>query len=116
MDKSAGKRLRQDLNIALAAAARREGHDLEFTEVEEVTIAMAVAAADRVEVLRALLDTVLAGAKASPHSAATLAGEIRLTERSVVDLIGKIDVGTSRVKSPRHVAAGQARWRASASF
>ncbi len=114
MDESAGQRLRNDLDTALAVAARKEGHALEFTEVEQVTISMAAAAADRVEVLRALLDTVLAGAKSSPHSAATLAGEIRLTERAVVDLVGKVDVGTGHVKSARHVAAGQARWRGAA--
>jgi hypothetical protein len=118
MDKSAGQRLREDLDTALAVAARKEGHaSLEFTEVEQVTISMAAAAADRVEVLRALLVTVLASAKSSAHSSATLAGEIRLTERAVVDLVGKVDVGTGHVKSPRHVAAGRARWRgASAHF
>jgi len=109
MDKTAGARLREDLDKALATAASQQGRALEEREV--LTLEMAAEAADRCVELRALLATVLASPRLTPNATAALAGELRLTEKAVIDLIGKVNIGTGHVKSPRHVAAGQARMR-----
>ena len=111
MDKTAGVRLREDLDKALAAAARQQGRALEWDEREVLTLEMAAEAADRCVELRALLATVLASPRLTPNATAALAGELRLTEKAVIDLIGKVNIGTGHVKSARHVAAGQARMR-----
>ena len=52
MDKTAGVRLREDLDKALAAAARQQGRALEWDEREVLTLEMAAEAADRCVELR----------------------------------------------------------------
>lgn len=112
MSKSAGRRLREDLDKALAHAGAESGRTLEFSEVEVQAIEWAAADADRAEELAALYDAELAGDH-TPTTLVKLSAEIRACHRSAADLVGKVEIGVGRAKSPRHVAAGQARWRAS---
>ena len=109
MNESAGQRLRADLDKALAAAARQQGEALEFDEREQIVISMAAAAADRVEQLRAVWEVLIVG-KVSATALANLAGELRMHERAVIDLCGRVALGTGAAKSPRHQRAAQARW------
>ena len=61
MNKSAGQRLREDLDKALAHAGRESGRVLEFSEPELQLIDWAAEDADRAAELRQLYDAELAG-------------------------------------------------------
>jgi hypothetical protein len=106
----AGRRLRKQLDAALAAASRDLGAALEFTETELLTIAAAQAAADRGEVLRRLWDERLAAGDAEPAVLVKISAEARQCERAAVDLVGKVSTGVVAPKSERHVRAIRARW------
>jgi hypothetical protein len=110
---AAGEKLRADLDAALEHASRECGQKLQFDEREQFIISMAAEAADRAVMLRQRLNTELAG-KSSADAVAKLAAELRLTERAAVDLAMKAQIGVGIAKSPRHVAAGKARWRSAA--
>ncbi|MCU1698260.1 MAG: hypothetical protein JWR34_4323 [Mycobacterium sp.] len=108
--KTAGAKLRSDLNAALARAARDQGlAALEFSEVERALIAAAVTQADWIETLKALRATELAG-DAAPTTLVKLSSEIRACERQVFDLIGRVNFGEGVAKSAHHQRAAHARW------
>ena len=114
--KSAGRRLRENLDKALAAAGREQHRTLEFSEVELEYIGWAMQAVDRAAELRKVYDAELSGvygAEPRPAVLAKLSAEIRACHQLAAALVGKVDLGTEKVKSPQHVAAGQARWRQS---
>ena len=74
---------------------------------------MASEAADRADQLPAVWAT-LVGGNVSPTALANLAAELRLTERSVVDLCARLNIGLGPVaKSERHQRAAAARWNRS---
>jgi hypothetical protein len=107
----AGKRLRNELNAALEHARRELGQPLlEFSEQEIATLERAAAAADRAEELGWLYDEELAGER-RPTVLVKLSGEIRLCERQVIDLIGRIHLGVGQAKSARHAYSANQRWQ-----
>ncbi|MGB7239721.1 MAG: hypothetical protein WBD41_27545 [Rhodococcus sp. (in: high G+C Gram-positive bacteria)] len=100
---SAGEALRAAQNAAL-------GDGLEWTELEALTLDRAVAAADRSEQLSVLLSAELAGDSA-PSTVVKLSAELRMLERQVVDLVGRLNPsGVEVKKSERHSRAAGARW------
>jgi hypothetical protein len=106
---SAGQKLRAELDAGLAHAARESGEPLEWSEAELVTVGHAVAAADRLEELRALWDAELAG-ETRATVAIKMSAEARLCERHIVDLVARLSFGPERAKSERHVRAARSRW------
>lgn len=106
----AGRQLRDRLNAALEAAkAELLQPLLEFTEPELEAADRACATADRAEELRWLWDEELAGER-RPSILTKLSGEIRLADRQVVDLIGRIRFGVGEAKSERHAYSANQRW------
>jgi hypothetical protein len=107
---SVGQLLRADMDAALARAARDLGTPLEWSEIERHTLALAATAADRYEELRRLWVAELNRPEPRATSAANLAGELRLTEKAVVDLLMRVNLGTGPAKSERHQRAARSRW------
>jgi hypothetical protein len=107
---SAGQQLRADMDAALARAGRDLGTELEFSDVEKHTLARAASAADRCEQIRRLWQAELDRPEPRATSAANLAGELRLTEKAVVDLLTRVTLGTGPAKSDRHQRAARSRW------
>jgi len=107
---TAGQQLRADMDAALARASRDLGQPLEFSEVERHTLARAAAAADRCDELRRLWEAELSRPQPRATSAANLAAELRLTEKAVVDLLARVNLGVGPAKSERHQRAAHARW------
>jgi hypothetical protein len=110
MSKTAGQRLREDLDAALARAAQDQGvAALEFTETERGLIATAVEMADWAEALKSQRDAELAG-PARPTTLVRLSAEVRHCERMVHDLVARVHFGDGAAKSPQHQRAANARW------
>jgi hypothetical protein len=108
---SAGQQLRADMDAALARVARDLGQELEFSEIELHTLTRAASAADRCEQIRRLWEAELDRPEPRATSAANLSGELRLTEKAVVDLLTRVTLGTGPAKSDRHQRAARARWK-----
>ena len=102
---TAGRRLRADLDAALGHASAEAGYRIEWTEQELQIIATACDMADRVEVLKAMFATV-----GSTSTRLKVATELRQTQRSVVELVARVNPGDDRAKSERHVRAVGMRW------
>jgi len=106
---SAGARLSADLDGALVRAGKEIGRTLEWSEQEVQVIGLAARTADRAEILRCLFDAERAG-DASPMILVRLSAELRLLDRQVVDLVGRVRVGVGPAKSVRHQRAARRRW------
>jgi hypothetical protein len=105
-----GQQLLADMDAALARSSRDLGTALEFSEIEHHTLALAAAAADRCEELRRLWVIELNRPEPRATSAANLAGELRLTEKAVIDLLVRVNLDTGPAKSDRHQRAARSRW------
>lgn len=109
MAKSAGEKLRADLDQALAHAAQERG-PLEFDEIEKLAIDRAVIAADRAEALRRVFAEEIAGERRS-SVLTRLSAEARQLDRTAVDLARSVATGLGApLKSERHQRAIRARW------
>ncbi|MEZ0339792.1 hypothetical protein ACAG25_07385 [Mycobacterium sp. pV006] len=102
---TAGRRLRIDLDKALAHASQQGGYQLEWSEQELHVIAQACDMADRAEVLKEMF-----AAEETATTKLKIATELRHTQRSVVELVAKVHPGDGRAKSQRHVKAVAQRW------
>lgn len=105
----AGRELRARLDQALQVTSRELGYALEWSEREQLIIDRACAAADRGEQLERIYDEHLVAGD-EPGVLVKLSAEIRMCERQVVDLTGKVSLGLLPPKSERHVQAVRARW------
>jgi hypothetical protein len=109
MTVSAGQRLRAEVDKALAAVGRETSKTLEWSELELDVIDRAAKTADRAEGLRAVFDAEQAG-EARPTVLVSLSGELRLLDKAVVDLLGRLEFGEGKTKSERHQRAANYRW------
>lgn len=109
MSRSAGQRLRADLEAAKARASKEQGAALVWTEFEADVIDRAASTADRAAQMRAAFAAELAG-EAQPTVLAKLSAELRALDRLVVDLAAKVNPGLGPAKSERHVRAARSRW------
>jgi hypothetical protein len=109
MSKTAGQKLRDDLDAMLAHAAREHG-PIEFDELEQATIARAATCADRAEALRRMFDEELAGQRRS-STLTRLSAEARHLDRTALELARSVAGGLGAApKSDRHVRAVRSRW------
>ena len=106
---SAGQRIRADVDRALVAAGRDLGKTLEWSELERDVIDRAASTADRAEVVRAVFDAERES-DARPTVMVSLSGELRLLDKTVVDLLSRLEFGTGKAKSDRHQRAANYRW------
>ena len=104
MSVSAGQRLRQEAEKALAAASRKSGKTLEWSELELDLIERAAVTADRAEVVRAVFNAEGEG-DARPTVLVSLSGELRLLDKAVVDLLSRLEFGEGN--KARIVISGQ---------
>lgn len=111
MTRSAGRRLRADLDQVLAAESDRlGGAPLRWDPRELTDIEAACAAADNVTRLQRLLNAELRGDK-RPTVIVKYAAEARLQRRAVAEHLGHIQLtGLAPVRSAQHSAAARARW------
>ena len=107
---TAGTQLRRLLDDALLRAGTEVGKTLEWSEIEHAAIDAAVATADRVEALRLRFDALLADEDTADTLLVKISSELRLCDKQVVDLVGRIEIGVGASKSDRHVRAALARW------
>jgi hypothetical protein len=107
---TAGRRLRADLDALLERAREDLGEpNLNWDERELDVIARAAETADRADDLRAAFTAELAG----DNRAAVLckiSAEVRACDKSVVDLVAKVNPGVGPASSERHVRAAKSRW------
>ena len=102
--KSAGQQL-----VALLDEGLPNG--VVWTASERATLGLISDAADRVEVLKALLAAEVKSLDRSTHRCAELAAEIRMAQASIAKMIASLDPQmTNTAKSVRHQAAARARW------
>lgn len=111
---TSGTRLRRMLNDALKRAGTEVGKTLEWSEMEQTAIDRAVTTADRAEALRTRFDALATDDNPNDALLVKISSELRLCDRQVVDLVGRIEIGVGTVKSDRHVRAALARWNRSA--
>ncbi|MED5813870.1 hypothetical protein VST63_16040 [Mycolicibacterium sp. 050232] len=111
--RAAGRRLRWDMDQALAEAGRELGTKLEWSEHEQQVIDRAATAADRSEQLGRLWKAELAD-EARAGVLVKIAAEQRAQDRAVIDLISRVNPGIGAAKSDRHTRAAQSRWGRSA--
>ena len=104
-----GGRLRARMDEALARAGRDAGQSLEWSEVELQALEVAAETADRALVLQGLLEEELAGEN-RPMAVVKLSAELRLLDKAVLDVLGRVNVGPGVAKSERHVRAARSRW------
>lgn len=105
-----GTRLRRVLDDALARASTVVGKTLEWSEIEQTAIDAAVATADRAEALRTRFDALLADENTADTLLVKISSELRLCDKQIVDLVGRLEIGVGAAKSDRHVRAALARW------
>lgn len=101
----ARKKLRKTLDKALAPQA-------EWDEVEQTILGLVESAADRVEVLKALLDVEVAKVPVSTRRVTELASEVRMLETSIARYVQQLVPDPAAVvpKSRQHQAAAMSRW------
>jgi hypothetical protein len=102
-DITAGGRLVGMLNAGLAP-------NVEWDAGERVVLTLIEQSADRVEVLKALLDTEVAKPEVAAQRVCELAGEIRQSEAAIAKMVASLDPEMVQAKSMRHVHAANARW------
>jgi hypothetical protein len=113
MTGSAGKRLRSQLDAALAREADKLGMPLRFDEREAHHVEAAMRCADNRAHLQRMLNAELRGEK-RPTIVTKLAAEVRLQDRAIAEHLGRISVGDLAPLgvSVQHRAAARARWGA----
>jgi hypothetical protein len=104
-----GRMLRRQFDEALDRASKQLGQRLQWTEHEEQALAAACDAADRRDQLQQVYEDELAG-EARPAQLIKLSSEMRLLNKAVADLLGRVQVGPGPAKSERHQRAVNARW------
>jgi hypothetical protein len=107
---TAGEQLAARYAEALARASREHGHELEWTEAEQVALQKAIDSADRAEQVKALLDAELAQRKPNPSVVTKLSAEWRLLNKAQMDYVWRLNPGLGAAKDPDKVRAGRARW------
>lgn len=109
--KSAGDRLREEMNAALVAAAKAAGKSaLEFTEHEAASLDRACFAADRAEHLRELYTRLQADPETSPTLLVKVSAEIRSLDHLTITLLERVQPEPGRAKSSQHQRAARNRW------
>ncbi|OBB10727.1 hypothetical protein A5731_22630 [Mycolicibacterium conceptionense] len=108
--KTAGDRLREQLDSQLARAGEDIGAQLEWTSQEEIVIARAVDAADRAEHLAGCWDALTANPETDPALLVKVSGELRALEKSINEMVYKVSMSEDRAKSTQHQRAAQSRW------
>jgi hypothetical protein len=110
----AGKRLRADLDAALARESDKlGGAPLRWDEREQQHIDAAMRAADHVAKLERILNAELAREEVRPTALVKLAGEIRLQDRAIGEHLGHLKLDEfAPSTSAQHRAAARARWGA----
>jgi hypothetical protein len=109
MTETAGQRLRADLAATLQHAAQEQGRNLEWSEVERDIIERAAETADRAEELRELwAEQRAAGAGAT--TLVKISAERRHVDKTVIDLVARLNFGLGPAKSERHQRAVRSRW------
>lgn len=101
--KTAGKRLITALNGAIPEGS-------EWTEAEQVTLGLLEDAADRVDLLKGLLEVEVGKEPVSTRRVTELTAEIRQHEVNIQKWVTGLDVDMTRVKSTRHQHAANVRW------
>jgi hypothetical protein len=82
-----------------------------WTAKERAVLTLIEAAADRIAVLKTLLDAETAKPEVFAHRVCELAGEIRMAESSIAKMVAGLDPEmTVQAKSVRHQDAARARW------
>lgn len=104
--KTAGQRLRDQLDEALRRTGEERGVSLEWDERELAHLEAAQAAADTAELLRVRL----ADPEIDAAAVVRLGAERRLQLKAVSDHVDRLSLWAQVPKSERHVKAGQARW------
>lgn len=104
--KTAGQRLRAQLDEALQRTGTEQGKQLLWDERELAHLAAAQAAADTAE----LLHKRLADEELDPAALVRVSAERRLQLKAVSDHVDRLGIWTEVPKSERHVKAGRARW------
>lgn len=107
-DITPGQRLVQMLNEGLP-------RNVEWDANERVVLMLIEQSADRVEVLKTLLDAEMAKPEVAAHRVRELAAEIRQTEAAITKVTKSLDPEMVQAKSMRHVHAANARWHRGAS-
>ena len=100
---SPGKTLVERLSKQLATG-------MVWDESELVTLGMIEAAADRLAVMRDKFDAAVINPDVSPSGLASLSGECRLVEGTIVRWVESLDPHNDTAKSMRHVHAANSRW------
>lgn len=88
---TAGRRLRRDLDAALRLAGEEQECELYWTAQEQAWIGLACSAADRAESLQRLWDDSQAEGKSG--ALLRLSSELRMLERQIAELVGRLEVG-----------------------
>lgn len=104
-----GRRLRADMDTALAEAGKKVGKTLEWDEHELQALAAAASAADRKAELDEIYRRELDG-DARPAVLVKLSTEVRMLEKAVGDHLSRVQVGVGVAKSDRHQRAAKSRW------
>lgn len=104
--KTAGTRLRDQLDEALRRTAEDRGVTLEWDERELAHLDAAHAAADTADLLRVRM----ADPDIDAAVVVRLGAERRLQLKAISDHVDRLGIWTQVPKSERHVRAGQARW------
>ena len=102
-DITAGKRLVQILDAGLP-------RNVEWDAGERVVLGLIEQSADRIEVLKTLLDAEMTKPEVAAHRVCELAGEIRQAEAAIAKMAKSLDPEMVQAKSMRHVHAANARW------
>jgi hypothetical protein len=107
---TAGQQLRADLDVALAREEQKLGKPIRWDEREQHHIDAACRAADAVE----LLDQRIAAERAGEDRGTMIVkylAERRLQDDKTAEHLKYLQLEQfAPLKSPQHVAAGQARW------
>jgi hypothetical protein len=102
-DITAGRRLVQVLDAGLAP-------NVEWDAGERVVLGLIEQSADRIEVLKSLLDAEMGKPEVAAHRVCELAAEIRQAEAAIAKMAKSLDPEMVQAKSARHVHAANARW------
>jgi hypothetical protein len=101
---TAGRRLVKLLDEGLPSG-------IVWTAKERAVLTLIEQSADRIAVLKTLLDAEMAKPGVAAHRVCELAGEIRMSESSVAKLVSGLDPEmVVQAKSVRHQDAARARW------
>jgi hypothetical protein len=101
---TAGRRLVKLLDEGLPSG-------IVWTAKERAVLTLIEQSADRIAVLKTLLDAEMAKPEVAAHRVCELAGEIRMSESSVAKLVSGLDPEmVVAAKSVRHQDAARARW------